>query len=71
MGAAALIDEDVTIKATLGGEGKQVTLTIKDGELQNKDLYVHFPIPMTQAWDNVTYTCSTMLLFSSEEGVDQ
>ena len=35
------------------------------------DLVVHFPIPMTRAWDNVVYTCSTMLLFKDEAGVDE
>ena len=52
---------DVT--TTLGAEGEQVTLTVADGRLSRTDLVVHFPIPMTRAWDNVVYTCSTMLLF--------
>jgi hypothetical protein len=35
-----------------------------------KSLLVHFPIPMHHAWDNVIYTCSTMLLFESESKID-
>lgn len=70
LGAAGLLARDCTITTTLGGESKQMTIEIKDGQVLNQDLYVHFPIPMVQAWDNVTFTCSTMLLFSSKEDVD-
>ncbi len=31
---------------------------------------MHFSVPMRRAWDNVVYTCSTMLLFASESDVD-
>ena len=34
------------------------------------DLVVHFPIPMVRAWDNVVYTCSTMLVFRDEAQVE-
>lgn len=34
-------------------------------------LVIHFPIPMTRAWDNVVYACSTMLLFEDELQVTQ
>ena len=65
LGAAALINTDLTITTTLGGESKQVVIEIKDGEIQNKNLFIHFPIPMIKAWDNVTFTCSTMLIFET------
>lgn len=70
LGAAALLDRDLVITTTLGAEAKQVGIEIINGEIQNKNLYVHFPIPMMQAWDNVTYTCSTMLLFESDVEID-
>jgi hypothetical protein len=70
LGAAALLESDVTITTTLGGEAKQVKLEIIDGELRDKDIFVHFPVPMTQCWDNVIYTCSVMCLFDSENAVD-
>ncbi len=66
LGAAALLKRDLTITTTSGAEAKQLTLQIKNGQLDNPKLLVHFPIPMLQAWDNVTYTCSNMLLFESE-----
>lgn len=71
MGAAALLNQDVTITTALGATGKQVELRIQDGKLLDTDYYVHFPIPMTQAWDNVIYTCTTMLLFESEAEIER
>ncbi|MDK1286787.1 alkylmercury lyase family protein [Pseudoalteromonas umbrosa] len=70
LGAAALLDRDLTITTTLGSESKQVVVEIINGSIANKHLYVHFPIPMEKAWDNVIYTCSTMLMFESESDID-
>ncbi|RXF06066.1 alkylmercury lyase family protein [Pseudoalteromonas sp. PS5] len=70
LGAAALLDRDLTITTTLGGESKQVVVEIKNGQITNKKIFVHFPIPMVKAWENVTYTCSTMLMFESESEID-
>ncbi|MEO0563589.1 MAG: alkylmercury lyase family protein, partial [Chloroflexota bacterium] len=71
LGVAALLDQDVTITTVLGGDGKQVNVHIRDGELVERDYFVHFPVPMVNAWDNVIYTCSTMLLFDSEADVSR
>ena len=70
LGIAALLQEDVQITTIIGGEKKQVTLQIINGEIQEKNYYVHFPIAMKNAWDNVIYTCSNMLLFETEAQVD-
>ena len=70
LGAAALLDRDLTITTTLGGESRQAEITIRGGEILDSNYFVHFLIPMTRAWDNVTYTCSTMLLFDSADEVD-
>lgn len=69
LGAAALLDRDLTITTSLGGESKRVIIDIRNGQISNKDLYIHFPIPMSKAWENVTYTCSTMLMFESESDI--
>lgn len=69
LGAAALLEQDLTITTTLGGESKQTVIEIVDGEIVNDKLYIHFPVPMVKAWDNVTFTCSTMLMFESIEDV--
>lgn len=70
LGAAALLGSDVTIRTSLGAVGRQVELHIRDGELLETGYWVHFPIPMHQAWDNVIFTCSTILLFENESEVD-
>ena len=71
LGVAALLNEDVTIKTSIGAEGKPLEVTIINGEIQEKDYYVHFPIPMKHAWNNVMYTCSTMLVFENETQIDR
>lgn len=70
LGMAALLNDNVKITTTIGAETKQVEINIIDGDIQEKNLYIHFPIPMTQAWDNVIYTCSNMLVFETIEQVD-
>src|SRR4030095_4536354 len=70
LGVAALLAKDVTITTTLGANYKQVDVHIKDGQIVETGYLVHFPIPMRNAWDNVIYTCSTMLLFDSKEVMD-
>lgn len=43
---------------------------IVGGKLSDDGYFVHFPIPMKNAWDNVLFTCSTMLLFDSEAAIN-
>lgn len=69
LGIAVLVGGTCVITTTLGAEGEQARLTIEDGRVTPNNLVVHFPIPMTRAWDNVIYTCSTMLLFKDEDHV--
>jgi hypothetical protein len=70
LGAASLLGGDVTITTTLGADGEQVRLRVEGGRLRDRDYVVHFPIPMAEAWNNVVYTCSTMLLFRDRSGVE-
>lgn len=70
LGVAALLNEEVTIQTTIGANGRQVIIHIQDGKIVEPDYYIHFPIPMKNAWDNVIYTCSTMLLFENETQID-
>lgn len=69
-GLAALLNRDVTITTTLGANSNQIDVHIRDGQVVENDLWVHFPVPMRNAWDNVIYTCSTMLLFETKSAVD-
>jgi hypothetical protein len=70
LGIAALIKQDLTITTNLGAYTKQVVIHITNGEVQEKNLYVHFPIAMKEAWDNIIYTCSNMLVFESVAQID-
>ena len=71
LGVAALLQpNNVTISTTVGAEGELVGIEIASGKLTSTDYLVHFPVPMTKAWDNVVYTCSVMLLFKSELEID-
>lgn len=69
LGIAVLVGEPCVIITTLGAESEQVRLTVEYGRLDRSDLVVHFPVPMVRAWDNVIYTCSTMLLFRDRRQV--
>ncbi|WP_206606542.1 alkylmercury lyase family protein [Steroidobacter cummioxidans] len=70
LGLAHLAGGTATIETRLGAMGEFVTVRIENGKILDKDLVVHFPIPMRSAWDNVIYTCSIMLLFRNESQVD-
>lgn len=70
LGVAALLKEDVTITTTIGAETRQIFIHIVNGEILEKQYYIHFPVPMKNAWDNVIYTCSNMLVFESEEQIN-
>ena len=71
LGIAALVQGEVKITTTLGAKTKQIEINIRNGEIQEKGYYIHFPIPMKNAWDNVMYTCSTMLVFENEAQIDE
>lgn len=70
LGLAILAGGTAEIVTTLGTSMRQVTIRIENGKVLDKDLFIHFPIPMARAWDNVTFTCSMMLLFECEADVD-
>jgi len=70
LGAAALLQTDLSITTTLAAHDRQVVISIENGEVVNQGLLVHFPIPMKNAWDNVMYTCSNMLVFDNEKQID-
>lgn len=71
LGIAALLQQDLTITTRFGALDEQVIIHIANGEVQEKNLYIHFPIPMRNAWDNVIYTCSNMLVFKNENQIDE
>lgn len=70
LGVAQLAGRTATVETRIGAIDDYATIRIENGKLINTDFVVHFPIPMRQAWDNVIYTCSIMLLFRNEAQVD-
>lgn len=70
LGVVQLAGGTATVETRIGAIGDHVTTRFEDGKLIDTDFVVHFPIPMRQAWDNVIYTCSIMLLFRNEVQVD-
>lgn len=60
-----------TIETRIGAIDDYATIKIDNGKLIDTDFVVHFPIPMKNAWDNVIYTCSIMLMFRNESQVDE
>lgn len=71
LGLAAIAEQPVSIKTSPGYDRPPVELVVEDGKLSNDEFVVHFPTPMSQAWDNVIATCSMMLLFDDETHVDE
>ncbi|MFL5740178.1 MAG: alkylmercury lyase family protein [Flavisolibacter sp.] len=71
LGIAALLNDDVNITTRLAAYDEQIVIHITGGQLQETDLYVHFPIPMQKAWDNVIYTCSNILVFKDKLQINQ
>lgn len=70
LGVACLAGGDVDIETRIGGIDELVRIRIRDGAVIDKDFVVHFPIPMQNAWDNVVYTCSVMLMFRDRAQVE-
>ena len=70
LGVAALAGGTASITTTPGNKRESVSININKGVLLDSDYYVHFPIKMSEAWNNVHYTCSMMLVFENESDVD-
>lgn len=71
LGCAALLNKNCTITTTFEAHGERIDVHIQHGEVIEGDLLIHFPIPMRNAWDNVIYTCSNMLLFRTQTEVEK
>ena len=60
----------ITIDTTLGAESRPLTLHADGGRVR-EDLLVHFPMPMTRAWDNVIHFDSLVLVFESPTQIEE
>jgi hypothetical protein len=70
LGVAHLAGGTATIETRVGALDEPATIRIVAGEVVDADYVVHFPVPMSRAWDNVIYTCSVMLVFRNPSQVD-
>lgn len=69
LGVAVLAGGNATLHARLGGEAQDVDVEVRNGQVVQDDLIVHFAIPPRAAWDNVHHFCSTVLPFRSQQDV--
>jgi hypothetical protein len=68
-GIAALVGGTAVIHTRLGGEMEDIDIHIVNGEVVEKDLWVHFAVPPRAAWDNVHHFCATVLPFRHEADI--
>jgi hypothetical protein len=67
---AAMLKEPTKISTTFGASGKPVTVTVDGDKISPDSTIVHIAVPAKHWWDDVCYTCSTILLFESEADID-
>jgi hypothetical protein len=60
---------NAVIHARIGGEMEDVDIHIVNGDVVEKDLWVHFAVPPQSAWDNVHHFCATVLPFRRDADV--
>lgn len=70
LGIAAMLGEDAQIVTRLGAQDESLTIHIRDGIATPQEVVLHIALPVTQWWDNVIYTCGTILFFGSDAEVD-
>ena len=68
----AMLNADATIAASCGDCQEPMNLSIEDGELVGAELatdgrIMHVAVPAREWWDDVVYTCKTILLFRDHE----
>lgn len=71
LGVVHLSGGNAVIETRIGAVGESATIRIQNSTLIDTDFLVHFPVPMQNAWDNVLYTCSVMLIFRDHAQVDE
>lgn len=71
LGVMKLAGGTAVLNTRTGAIGDEVSVTARDGRLVDTDFVIHFPVPMSNCWDNVVYTCSVQLLFRNEAEVDE
>ncbi len=70
LGVGALVATDVVIHTRLAGEHEAVRIDVREGEVVDAALLVHFCTPPRDAWNNVSAWCASVQPFVSAEQID-
>jgi hypothetical protein len=70
LGVAALVGGTTVIRARIAGEHEDCTIHVREGEVAEQDLFVHFSLRPAEAWRNVIHYCATVLPFRQVGDVD-
>jgi hypothetical protein len=70
LGIATLVGEPVVIRSNFGGDGEPFELRCEQGRMTPESYFVHFPVPIARAWENVHRHCACTLVFRDRESID-
>ena len=70
LGIAALLGCDAKIHTSAGAVAGRLLVKIEGGAPRPPHLLVHIAVPAKRWWEDVRYTCSTILFFDSEGEID-
>jgi len=56
LGIPAALHADAVIEAVCTENNEAVRLEVKDGQITNSQLFIHFPLPFARWYDNLAFT---------------
>lgn len=63
-------DDETTITTRSGASGETIALTVQGERVSDESLVAHFAVPAARWWEDVRFTCATILLFRDESEID-
>ena len=70
LGIAALLETDARIRTTSGATGEPLLVVVDSGRVGPENVLVHFTMPVHRWWEDVRFTCATLLFFRSRGEID-
>ncbi|HKD99691.1 MAG TPA: organomercurial lyase [Planctomycetota bacterium] len=70
LGIAATLEIDARIRTASGAAAAPLEVVVRGGRVEPKDVVVHIVVPAARWWDDVGFTCSTILFFRGAGEVD-
>jgi Alkylmercury lyase len=71
LGIAAELGLDADIDTTSGAGGAALRVEVRNGTVSSTGACMHIALPRRDWWNDVTYTCGTIMFFTSAAEVDQ